>query len=216
MKVINYLFALCSIIALMGLGCIFKEKCGVGGGIYTFYVPFSIYPTSNTIKLNDTLWLHANFSNQFLDSSTLNYYKVENHPLKNFIYMARIDTLPVRSGFKDFKVLPDTGSVFNSPDLNQALRYILYLYQNDKYQFSAKIVPHKKGVYLLGFGSTPRQEVDFQEHCFEEYMDIFFTTNNNTTDNNYHLLSLSPDEAYRNIPKAGFMRDGSFCFRVVE
>ncbi|HRK28060.1 MAG TPA: hypothetical protein PK239_12335 [Chitinophagales bacterium] len=216
MKVINYLFAFCSILVLMGAGCIFKEKCGSGGGTYKFYVPFSIYPTSDTIKLNDTLWLHANFSNQFLDSSTLNYYKVENHPLMNFIYMIRIDTLPIIDGFKDFTVLPDTGSVFNSLDPDQALRYILYLYQNDRYQFSAKVLPHKTGVYLLGFGAIPRQEVDFQEYCFEEYMNIFFTTNNNTTDNNYYLLTLCPDTAYQKIPVEAFLKVGSFCFRVVE
>ncbi|QQS29517.1 MAG: hypothetical protein IPM47_00790 [Sphingobacteriales bacterium] len=182
---------------------------------YEFHLPYTVYPAQDTFHINDTLTIYANFSDMLLDSNSLNYYKVENLPLYNFLYMAKIDTVPSPQGFQNFTLIADTGAVFDSSDPGHVLRHIVFLYQNSRYQFSLRLIPHKVGVYWLGLGATPNQEVDFQKRCPGELMTQYFTTNGGIN-NNYYLLTLSPDSSYNIISEAAFNKSGSFCFRVVE
>jgi len=132
-----------------------------------------------------------------------------------YFYFIRIDTTPTPHYTNQFDIEIDNGNVIVSSDPETALRYIEYEYDKSRYKFSAKFIPHQIGEFLFGFGSDPNQDVDFQKKCPGEQMDIYFNTNDGA-DNNFYLMALSPDSSIYAVPQAGFKRDGSYCFRVVE
>lgn len=182
---------------------------------YKFYLPFTLYPAQDTFHINDTIHLHANFSDMLLDSNSLNYYKVENEPLACFFALDHLDTLGVISAFPNFTLIVDTGNTHPGGGPGQGLRLMQYLYINSRYKFHARLVPHKKGVYGFHLNSFSDQLVDFQNRCQSEAMDIFFTLNN-SAESNYYLILQSPDTLIASTTKEVFDKTGGYAFYVIE
>ncbi len=183
---------------------------GLNHTLYTFYLPFTFSPAKDTFKINDTIHIHANFSDQLFDSTNLKYYNVENVVLEGFFSIERIDTVGDKVTLTDFTILVDTGQVAGS-----GLMWVKYIYQHNRYKFHARLIPKKKGQYTFRMGAVGGQEVDLQEYCREEAMNLYFTTNGGA-ENNFYLLAESPNPFWSNYTWYAFNRNASYAFRVVE
>ena len=73
----NYTFVfilLILVLIVLSSSCkkIFGEcDSGEGYAYYKFYLPFTLYPAQDTFHINDTIHLHADFSDMILDSNSL-------------------------------------------------------------------------------------------------------------------------------------------------
>jgi len=208
------------VLALIVLSCSCKKifgECDSGEGYayYKFYLPFTLYPAQDTFHINDTIHLHADFSDMMLDSNSLKYYHVENEPLRCALSLDHLDTVGIISAFPHFTLIVDTGDTHPGGGPGQGLRLMKYLYADNRYKFHVRLIPHKQGVYVFQLSSHSDQLVDFQNMCQSEAMDIFFTLNNGA-EANYHLLLQSPDTIMSSISKEMFEMAGGYAFYVVE
>ncbi|HRK28061.1 MAG TPA: hypothetical protein PK239_12340 [Chitinophagales bacterium] len=186
---------------------------GLNHTLYTFYLPYTFSPAKDTFKINDTIHIHANFEDQLFDSTNLKYYKAEDAHLLSRFSIDKIDTVGLVSAFNSFNTLVDTGEIALGG--GGGLYLMKYVYQDNHYKFHARLIPQKKGVYVFYLTARPYQEVDLQEHCRDEAMNLYFITND-LAENNFYLLAESPDIIWNGITRYDFNRFGMFCFRVVE
>ncbi|QQS29519.1 MAG: hypothetical protein IPM47_00800 [Sphingobacteriales bacterium] len=182
---------------------------------YEFYLPFTLYPAQDTFHINDTIWLHADFSDELLDSNSLNYYKVENQTFRSSLFFERIDTSPRLDANPDFLLLNDTGYISFVQFPTASSFDIAYLYVNSRYKLHAGFVPGKTGLYAFNLGAVTYQEVDFQKRCPGELMNVLFNLNSGA-ENNYPFMALSPDTLINSYPYNKFTYNGYYCFYVVE
>ncbi len=91
----SFLLLLCS----CGL---FIDKDCFENNDYKFYLPFTLTPAQDTFHINDTIWVHANFSDELLDSNSLKTYHLENEPLHCNFYLDHIDTIGITTAFLIF------------------------------------------------------------------------------------------------------------------
>ncbi|OWY20857.1 hypothetical protein B6N25_10785 [Sphingobacteriales bacterium TSM_CSS] len=176
---------------------------------YKFYLPFTLYPAQDTFHINDTIWLHADFSDMLLDSNSLNYYKVENEYFESLFMIMSIDTVPEAIATPLFYVHVDTGQY------DTTYFYYDFLYTENRYKLHMGFIPTRKGLYSLHQLAWSHQEVDFQKRCPGELMDVFFTLNAGAENNGY-FLALSPDTAIQNLPSDYYKSHGYYFFYVVE
>lgn len=194
---------------------LFIDKDCFDNNEYKFYLPFTLSPAQDTFRINDTIRLHADFSDELLDSNSLKTYHLENEPLYCYLFLDHIDTFGITTAFPDFQIFVDTGTISTGGGPEGGLKWIKYVYSNNHYKFYIRLIPLKEGAFWFGFGSDPNQDVNFQKRCPGELMDIYFTTNNGE-DNNFYFMALSPDSSINKVPRKNFNFTGSYCFRVVE
>lgn len=208
------------ILVLIVLSCSCKKifgECDSGEGYasYKFYLPFTLYPAQDTFHINDTIHLHADFSDMMLDSNTLKYYRVENEPLYCFFTLDHLDTIGIVSAFPNFTLITDTGDTHPGGGPEQGLRLMKYLYASNRYKFHIRLIPHKQGIYGFQMNSFDDQLVNIQDNCPEEILHIYFTLNNGA-EANYELFLQSPDSSFSTLPKDVFDDIGGYAFYVVE
>ncbi len=157
---------------------LFIDKDCFDSNEYKFYLPFTFSPAQDTFRINDTIWIYADFSDMLLDSNSLNYFKVENETFRSSLFFERIDTTPRLDANLDFLLLNDIGYVdfFQVPTASSF--DIGFLYSNNHYKLLAGFIPGKTGLYAFNLGALTYQEVDFQKKCPSELMNVFFSLNN--------------------------------------
>lgn len=180
---------------------------------YEFHLPFTFIPAQDTFRINDTITLQAHFSDLLLDSLSLKYYRAENIVFECAASLSKIDTLASFLPLYAFTYEVVTGGIF-AESIGDGFM-IKFDYEEGVYKFEVNIVPQKTGLYAFNLSSLALQEVDFQQHCRDESMNVFFSLNNGE-ENNYHLLSLSPEQVWSNMSFYDVNRLGIYVFHVVE
>lgn len=203
-----YLLLFCSCGLLINKDCFDNNN-------YKFNLPFTLYPTQDTFHINDTIWLHADFSDMLYDSNSLNYYKVENEYFESMFMFTLIDTVPELLANQDFYTVVDTGELYYHQFPTVSSFDYNFLYTHNRYKLHVGFIPTRKGLYRLHQLAIAYQEVDFQKKCPGEIMNVYFTLNNGS-ENNYHLLALSPDTYVHNMSQTQFNGQGSYAFYVVD
>lgn len=214
----KYLIIL-SIFCLLLQACISKE-CRIPN--HDFEIPATLSPAKDTFNIGDTITIISNFPNQVYDKNTDKYYSLDNFKFYPETGIYKIDTVNSKSNLLDFEIIVDSIYNYNRLYYSDGTNSIggQYNYNNNEYDLLYKIIPIKKGLFYLEFGSSvypisPDQE--FEGKCRNTYSDVSVKMNEGV-DNNIVFLNDSPDPHYNNWilqkPDDRFHRFGGYCFHV--
>ena len=116
-------------------------------------VYYSVYPTYDTIKVGDTLWVEAHFSHKLEDWKTHEIRDYTGVPLPTYLILSRlIDTQNIKSFNEEaykFNVVVIDGQIDSKAKT-------IYADRNDSFHFKAGIVPNDTGFYQLGLLFIPQ------------------------------------------------------------
>lgn len=193
-----------------------KKKCFKS---YEFIIPFTVHSTNDTISISDTLWVKADFSDDFLDHFTNETYKAEAFNMKTNITFRKLtnDTIYLveqEGAFSDFNIIQKIGKIDPYTNKDGSLDY---LYNHGQYQIEFGLIPKKKGVFNFQFYydvSRHNQEVNFRDTRCEQTMNhMRFLVN--MPDNNYYLRDQHSDLSWaRDNRQIHTMEKGCYTFIV--
>jgi hypothetical protein len=192
-------------------GCCFERpECK---DYYRIYLPLNIEPLQQSYQLNDTIRITADFSQEILDSNSLQYIDFNFPGTWNVMYLISIDSIGQPDAFPDFELLADSLEVkVVSHATNN--RYVSFLNSGGRYTIDFQLIPKQPGIYLMGFNIGFHHSFIIKccgEEVINEYLNV-----HNGAHNNYSLLMLSPDTSIQQIPFKVFRESGNFAFQVME
>lgn len=123
-----------------------------------FEFPVKFEPTDSIINIGDTIILTSRISNKLKDIDGTNFYYFDNISFYLNYYIYKLDTFIEGQNFmpysNDFNHLIDSSFLKIHPSLNKVINLDYAFDENStEYYFEAKIIPQKKGLYLLEFDS---------------------------------------------------------------
>jgi hypothetical protein len=205
----------CISLLLLLVSCGLFSDPGLEHYDYHSYITYNVYPDKDTIKVGDTLWLKANFSNLFndLDSNKKTRYS------GGFDLSVGIEE--VKFGISSS--MPDLGSDFSPNKFIFFTVHGIYEYENvgcsvhpdllnETYTIELGIIPKEKGLFFLE---------DAAGKPLTSNASIILYQNFNVTDSNRHLIPDSFPDVQKLIDN--YTNDTSFpvknrayCFYVKE
>lgn len=202
--------------------CIKLNQCSK---FWKFELPFNIENQQDTYRLSDTIWVVSEFNSSLHDLNSGDFVNVGDFDFKVNITLGEIHGTPISFANDQFEVVKQNGSLTyiglnnSSPDIagNAGYHRVKHNFQSNLNSFKYGFIPKKEGVFLLSLLSIFESEfddIDFGTECLEEIDRIIFKMNNNQN-NNFDLLSLSPDSRIVEITEEDFIAGGMFAFTVV-
>jgi hypothetical protein len=178
---------------------------------YFFEAGIKVYPDTDSININDTIWLEAGFSSLLKDlqtGSNVDYRNTEN--LGTGIQLLRFTggslsdpgVVPAIDSFtfllKEGVLMPPNGNA------NQVKTYN-FLEESGKYKFKLGVIPQKKGVYALAISNAANV---FQKN--DKCTKASFAFKLQDTDNHIYLLK----ENRPDYTPSGLELTNLYCFKV--
>jgi hypothetical protein len=192
-----------------------------------FVLSFSIQPSSETVRVGDTLWLTAQMDDEIPEYTSGRKYKLVdfdfNCNIGFFELTGRELGLSQQPGAAErFTIANKVGSIDNIRDTFADLNLV---YQNQQYVCRIGIVPTNAGVYSINF-LFPRgldfSGIDFgyseNGKRFRPYYALMYYVINNGTANNVDLMRAHCKLGSDLDPETGIVfyeQKGTFTFRVV-
>ncbi len=180
-----------------------KKDCQFGGA-YQFEIPATLSPAKTTYRIGDTISISSQFSDQVYEAITDKTYSLYNFRFYPIFKIDEIsDSIIDQTALNNFEVIIDTIKykfnkfIFSS---GPAVAYDgEYLYENEEYSLSYKLIPKTTGFYSFFqstlIGDIGDEEQDFPEKCRNKGINIR-TILNNRANNNINLARNSPNEWY--------------------
>ena len=196
---------LIAILSLFSFGNCTKGPCFAKKPGYNFLMSASVFPESDSISINDTLWFEVSNPVMMLDLNTntiINYSNAENLSI-----VARLIQLTGNStfnaGFPQFEVLPIRGSMLSNTLDPTTLRAFSFHESQNEYSILVAFVPKSQGIFRLGFENAANV---YQQHQTCLKSNFSFTLNNINShtylnNQNFNIVTTDSSKLY--------------CFKVV-
>lgn len=202
-----------------------------------FTLPVSITPAQEVYKIGDTITIISEFEDQLVglntelkDVGTFDMKGIKWKPVINFynidtFILNRDDHKPDFSSYVLLEILEGRLMIERYSNGSEQI-FGEYFEKNNKFLFSLKIVPQKKGVFYIDFDSDNNYGTfGFQDYpgvCKNEKLAVYFKTNEGK-ENNLHYLKESPDPFWDRSRPNDYKGDiyskepevhGGYCFKV--
>jgi len=149
----------CLLISYLGIyaGCNKNFDCR--GSIYSFESFYKAYPATDSIRINDTVWLELNASTYFKDLTsdrTVDYSGAENFgtAIRYLEFtsgdMQNPGVIPAANNFENILI---SGSSVESINPVQ-VREFLFEEESGMYKFKVGILPKKRGIFAVVPGNA--------------------------------------------------------------
>jgi hypothetical protein len=119
----------------------------------SFIIPISMTPENRVIKLSDTLWLMADFSEELVEFNSNKKFPLPNFNFKTFIVFKRL--VGNHLNFSDqpgsaesFTIINKVGAIQNA---SGTFGDFILNYQNGKYSCRIALIPKNIGIFSIGF-----------------------------------------------------------------
>jgi len=201
------------------------KDCNDSVGTYKFVIPVSISPTTDTIRIGDTLTIVSVFENEVLDRTSMKTYLLDSFLFFPVTNLFKIDSLETSIAPLDlFDYFIDENkfdySIASFSDGSKSLTGSNYAYDGNTYSLVFKLIPRQIGTFFLQHGcSIDLIDQNFPGYCERNGMKAVTLLNENDG-NNLYLLEDSPDPHFSEWilakPKQRFYDLGGYAFVVVE
>ncbi len=157
---------------------------------YSPLLPFTITPTRDTIKVGDTLWIEANFSDTVVDWESKQKMKYENFDFRLFLTIFELnDTTTTNQGQPIATNKFSIGSKYGTIAKRSKFCPIELKYADKKYGLKGYVIPNDSGLYLAHLGSefladlvTKSQNISgANPKCLNYIRDVATQINNGNT-----------------------------------
>lgn len=184
-----------------------------------YQVPYTVSPIRDTFNVGDTIWIEMNFGEVLTDINADIPNTFTNFDFKLEIQCERFDTTPPQGKTVDFlEAVVLLGEVIPRalPGAGVSYYEALPVYADQAYHFKGAFVLQQKGAFFCGIFPSPPLSKPFEirGQCNSSALSIESKVNNgDLTENNYYMLTSSPEPAYYNMTPTRFGQ-GAFCFVV--
>ncbi len=192
--------------------------------LWKFELPFNIENHHNTYHVGDTIWMVSEFGSTLQDLNSPDVVNVEDFDFNIDLFVDEVYGTPISFASDRFLLVEESGkltyiAIQGSPDLggNPGYLKLQHDYNSGQYSFKYGLVPQMEGVFLISLNSffnAPYNKINFGSGCNEEMDKILFNMNNKVN-NNFNLLSFSPDSRIVEVSEEDFIAGGMFVFTVV-
>ena len=151
---------------------------------YEFELPMSVYPTTDTLHIGDTLWINITIPTTLLDHASGDEIEVEDVDWQTSLGISRIDTSSWFFAYDHFLYKSVIGETyFAYPSIVPT-----YEVEGGFYKFTLAISPQQRGVYKIGTTTSLGTPLDTGHKCTED-MDIIYKVNSGDAyENNFDLV----------------------------
>jgi len=211
-------------IILIFNSCIKKDDpCNISGGRYEFVLPFSLYPAQETYHIGDTITISSMVTNPVYERKTGNSYYLDDFKfyMKNQIWF--MDTIDNYKNYDFFKLIIDSSYYSNIFHFSNGISHLQFQYNyiSNYYTIAFKIIPQKKGHFLMTLWSdieymAGNQEFDGKCKNIKDHAVIYL---NNRQDNNINLIDEAKNQNYQSVyinKESNYLDAGGYCFKVIE
>ncbi|MBX9784487.1 MAG: hypothetical protein K2X48_14455 [Chitinophagaceae bacterium] len=152
MKHLFYFLLLIITVSSCGSSCN-KDKDKYEEVLFEFTVPLNISPGIDTINVGQELTIIADFTDSLFDVLSQKKYYLPNFNFKTVAVIQKLtnpslDILDQTSAVGKFSFSNIIGSFSN---FSATFADVNYVYQNNRYLFTGKIIPNEKGVFIIRF-----------------------------------------------------------------
>jgi len=204
----------------------FKEDCDFVNGYYEFILPFELSPAQETYHIGDTITISSTVSNPVFERKTGNYYTLDDFKFFLITDIYFMDTVAVDYFNADFfEVYVDTADYYRITRYSNGMSDISgqYLFKQNTYSLNFKLIPKKKGHFLLIQGSNISifgKNQQFEGKC-KHLFDDAKVYMNNRSDNNSHLLNEADNDYYKEYLVGDRLNTqykdfGGYCFKIID
>lgn len=197
---------------------------------YWFEIPFAVSLTAEPMNVGDTLWLESTYDFSLLDLNTNKLVDVGNFDMGTSLgFPVKLDTLPVEgneSVYFDFVAV--LGEIVLYPPWGQ----LFYAVNAGGNTIKIGLIAKRPGIYSYNFYSAfykytiystdPNSINYFSRKATFSGADcpctiyLTFRTSSDLEDNNFKLLSLTPDDPDYSMRLDDFNNRGGFMVEVIE
>ncbi len=218
----NIIIFLAFLLALSS--CIKEENCNrTSGGSYEFVLPFSLSPAQETYHIGDTITISSTVNNLVYERKTGNSYYLDDFKFYIINQIWLMDTIDNYKNYDFFKLIIDSSyysNIFHFSNGTSDLQF-QYNYISNCYTISFKIIPQKKGHFLMTLWSDIEYiagDQEFEGKCknTKDHAVIYL---NKRQDNNIHLIDEAKNKNYINYKRnkeSNYLDAGGYCFNVIE
>ncbi len=204
--------------------CIKKDDpCNISGGKYEFVLPFSLSPAQETYHIGDTITISSMVTNPVYERKTGNSYYLDDFKFYMINQIWFMDTIDNYKNYDFFKLIIDSSyysNIFHFSNGTSDLQF-QYNYISNYYTISFKIIPQKKGRFLMTLWSDIEymagdQEFDGKCKNIKDHAVIYL---NNRQDNNINLIDEAENQNYQSVyinKESNYLDAGGYCFKVIE
>lgn len=119
----------------------------------SFIVPISMTPENSIIRLGDTLWLKASFSEELVEFNSNKTFSLPNFNFKTFIVFKRLVGNHVNfseqpGSAESFIIINKVGAI---RDASGTFGDFILNYQDGRYSCRIALIPKNIGVFSIGF-----------------------------------------------------------------
>jgi len=184
-----------------------------------YQVPYKVSPIQDTFSVGDTIWMEMDFNETLTDINADIPNTFSNFDFKLELQCGRFDKNPTQGKTIDFlDAIVLLGEVVPRalPGAGVSYYEVLPAYTSQAYRFKSAFVLQQKGAFFCGIFPNPPlgEPFEIRGQCNSSALSIESKVNNgDLTENNYQMLTSSPEPAYSNMTPTRFGQ-GAFCFVV--
>ena len=199
------------------------EDCNIPGGVYEFVLPFTLSPAQEIYHIGDTITISSFVNNPIFERKTGNYYTLENFKfyMKNSIWY--MDTIDNYKNYYFFELIIDSSYYSNIFQFSNGTSHLQFQYDyiSNNYSITYKIIPHKKGHFLMTLWSdinymNANQYFDGKCDKIDDHAVIYL---NDRQDNNIDIIDVAKNQNYNYFKinkESNYLDAGGYCFKVID
>ena len=223
MKNILKLSLLFMVFAISTLSSCDKDCDRPDVGIYEFVLPFELSPAQDVFHIGDTITISCFLENPIYERKTKNEYQLDDFKFYLTTSIYDMDTSIIDfKYFEHFELLIDNNYWHNIFRFSNGESDLLsqFIFKDNEYSINYKLIPKKKGHFLLFQGSDINYrggKQAFALQCRNTEIDAKVYMNKRG-DNNFQLINEAKNSYYKDWSphKERYLDTGGYCFKVVD